>query len=63
MTGPNKETQYIIGEIKHLDSCGVRPDEIAKQLGKPKSSLSKLLYRHDLNELANKFARVGDSNG
>lgn len=62
MTGPNKETEYILGEIQHLNSCGVRPDQIAKQLGRPKSSLSKLLYRHGLNDLGNKFARVGESN-
>lgn len=52
------ETQYIINEIRHLDWCGMTAYDIAQALGRPMKTLSKLLYRHNLPELAMKFARV-----
>jgi len=52
------QTRYIIEEIKHLDWCGMTAYEIAQALGRPMKTLSKLLYRHNLPELAVKFARV-----
>lgn len=52
------ETQYIINEIRHLDWCGMKPHEIANALKRNQKSLSKLLYRHNEQELGMKFARV-----
>lgn len=56
--GPQAETVYIIGEVQHLASCGMAAQDIAKVLKKSASGLSKMLYVHGENELAQKFNTV-----
>ena len=56
--GPNAETVYVLGEVKHLNYCGMDVADIAKAVHKSPSALSKLLYKYGEPELGQKFGAL-----
>ena len=58
VAGPNKETIYVLGEVKHLAFCGMDPEFICQAVHKSASALSKLLYKYGEPELGQKFGAL-----
>ena len=58
VAGPNKETIYVLGEVKHLAFCGMDPEFICQAVHKSAGALSKLLYKYDEPELGSRFAAL-----
>ena len=63
MVGPQPETVYIIGEVKHLMWCGMAPIDVCTAVSRTPSALEKVLRRSGEYELANTFGLLRQKDG
>lgn len=57
-----KESEYIIGEARHLLYCGMDPVDVCKTLNRSASSLANMFARRNENTYANIFYRIKTTN-
>jgi hypothetical protein len=51
------ETKYILGEIEHLLSFGMKPDYICRVLNRQPTAINKLAYRNGRPDLGRPFTK------
>ena len=52
-----KETEYILGEVEHLLSYGLKTEYICKTLKRKHDAIAKMAERHGRPDIARPFRR------